>query len=87
MGLLIGMGPWCMQARVIEAGGSIVWQNGYRVMGALSMTRAIGDHVLQKFGISPKPEVRVLRLYRMTAVLQMVSFQSCATFSALATQL
>jgi len=44
-------------ARVLAAGGKIIANPGPRVMGALSMTRALGDHVLQNFGVSPEPEV------------------------------
>jgi len=43
--------------RVIKAGGRVLWNNGYRVMGALSMSRALGDKVLQSYGVSPEPEV------------------------------
>jgi protein phosphatase 2C len=38
-----------------------VWQNGLRVMGALSMTRAIGDHFLRAHGVIPDPEVSAVR--------------------------
>jgi protein phosphatase 2C len=47
------------QARVEAAGGRVFWQNGFRVMGALSMSRAIGDHYLQRFGVIPNPDVTV----------------------------
>ncbi len=45
------------KARVEAAGGQVVWSKGYRVMGALSMTRAIGDHILSPYGVIPDPEV------------------------------
>jgi len=44
--------------RVEELGGQVVFWNGYRVMGVLAMSRAIGDHCLRPF-VVPDPEVRV----------------------------
>jgi hypothetical protein len=49
------------QERVKRAGGRIVWQNGLRVMGALAMTRAIGDHFLRPHGVIAEPEVAAVR--------------------------
>ncbi len=40
-----------------NAGGSIFWNSGNRVMGVLATTRAIGDHDLQAYGVTPQPEV------------------------------
>lgn len=48
------------QDRIQRAGGRIINNGGLRVMGMLSMTRAIGDTPLQRFGISPEPEIKVL---------------------------
>jgi serine/threonine protein phosphatase PrpC len=45
------------QERIKRAGGKVVWSNGLRVMGALSMTRAIGDHFLRRHGVIPDPEI------------------------------
>ncbi|GBF88483.1 hypothetical protein Rsub_01196 [Raphidocelis subcapitata] len=47
--------------RVRRAGGKVVWQNGLRVMGALSMTRAIGDHFLRRHGVIADPEIAAVR--------------------------
>ena len=47
----------CLQARVEQAGGQILYWNGHRVMGVLAMSRAIGDHGLRPYVISD-PEVR-----------------------------
>jgi hypothetical protein len=49
------------QERVRRAGGKVVWQNGMRVMGALSMTRAIGDHFLRRHGVIAEPELSGVR--------------------------
>lgn len=50
----------CLQARIKRAGGSIITHCGVRrVMGCLSMTRAIGDAWLQQYGVTPDPEVQV----------------------------
>jgi hypothetical protein len=38
------------QARIRQAGGQVFYHNGCRVMGALAMTRAIGDHALRPYG-------------------------------------
>lgn len=38
------------QARIQQAGGQVVYHNGCRVMGALAMSRAIGDHALRPYG-------------------------------------
>jgi hypothetical protein len=45
------------QERIKRAGGQVVWSNGLRVMGALSMTRALGDHFLRRHGVIPEPEI------------------------------
>ncbi|KIZ06179.1 hypothetical protein MNEG_1784 [Monoraphidium neglectum] len=47
--------------RVRRAGGAILWANGWRVAGSLSMTRAIGDHLLRPHGVIPDPEVSTCR--------------------------
>ena len=44
--------------RIEAAGGRVLYAGGYRLMGALSISRSIGDHVLQTFGLTSKPEVR-----------------------------
>ena len=49
-----------LQERVQRAGGRIIVNGCARVMGMLSMTRAIGDTALQRFGITPNPELRVV---------------------------
>lgn len=46
------------QARITQAGGFVFWNGGHRVMGVLSMSRAIGDLHLKKYGVIPTPEVR-----------------------------
>mmetsp|Transcript_29666 Transcript_29666/g.82884 ORF Transcript_29666/g.82884 Transcript_29666/m.82884 type:complete len:367 (+) Transcript_29666:181-1281(+) len=46
------------RARVEAAGGHVVSWNGVRVMGVLSMSRAVGDHFLRPFVI-PDPEITV----------------------------
>ncbi|GBF93274.1 phosphatase 2C [Raphidocelis subcapitata] len=47
--------------RIRRAGGEVVWSNGFRVGGALSMTRAIGDHFLRTSGVVAEPEVAAVR--------------------------
>ena len=37
-----------LQARITSVGGSVLLNNGLRVMGVLAMTRAIGDKFLRK---------------------------------------
>lgn len=49
------------QERIKLAGGRVLWQNGLRVMGALSMTRAIGDHFLRPHGVIAEPEISSVR--------------------------
>lgn len=49
------------RARVRRAGGEVFWSNGLRVMGSLSMTRAIGDHFLRHHGVISEPEVSTVR--------------------------
>ncbi|KAH9297823.1 hypothetical protein KI387_029505, partial [Taxus chinensis] len=43
-------------ARIEAAGGKVIWWNGYRVLGVLAMSRAIGDRYLKPC-IIPDPEV------------------------------
>ncbi|KAJ7535152.1 hypothetical protein O6H91_12G021000 [Diphasiastrum complanatum] len=43
-------------ARVEAAGGHVIFWNGFRVLGVLAMSRAIGDRYLKPF-IIPEPEV------------------------------
>ncbi|KAJ7547335.1 hypothetical protein O6H91_08G080900 [Diphasiastrum complanatum] len=43
-------------ARVEAAGGRVLYRNGYRVLGVLAMSRAIGDRYLKPYVI-PDPEV------------------------------
>lgn len=43
-------------ARVESAGGRVIFWNGYRVLGVLAMSRAIGDRYLKPYVIS-EPEV------------------------------
>lgn len=38
------------QARIQKLGGHVLHRNGVRVMGALAMSRAIGDHALRPYG-------------------------------------
>ncbi|GAX72945.1 hypothetical protein CEUSTIGMA_g400.t1 [Chlamydomonas eustigma] len=45
------------EVRIVKAGGRILHNNGARVMGVLSMTRAIGDIWLRRFGVIPEPDV------------------------------
>jgi hypothetical protein len=49
-----------LQERIIAAGGRLIWNNGLRVMGALGMSRALGDHLLQAHGVSAEPDVALL---------------------------
>ncbi|GJP38392.1 hypothetical protein CLOM_g22835 [Closterium sp. NIES-68] len=42
--------------RVEKAGGRVIFWNGYRVLGVLAMSRAIGDRYLKPYVI-PEPEV------------------------------
>jgi protein phosphatase 2C len=53
--LLLGV-----QERILAAGGRLIWNNGLRVMGALGMSRALGDHLLQPHGVSAEPDVALL---------------------------
>jgi len=53
--------PTAPKDRIRRAGGQVVWQNGFRVMGALSMTRAIGDHFLRPAGVIADPEISAVR--------------------------
>ncbi|WIA37507.1 hypothetical protein OEZ86_014419 [Tetradesmus obliquus] len=45
------------QARIRAAGGQVFYHNGCRVMGALAMSRAIGDHALRPYGVIADPDV------------------------------
>jgi hypothetical protein len=47
--------------RVARAGGAVLFNGGLRLMGVLAVTRAIGDHDLQPYGLTPEPEVLHLR--------------------------
>lgn len=44
--------------RIKAAGGHVFWNGGHRVMGVLSMSRAMGDHYLKQFGVIPTPEIK-----------------------------
>ncbi|KAL3699215.1 hypothetical protein R1sor_017237 [Riccia sorocarpa] len=44
-------------ARVEAAGGRVIFWNGYRVLGVLAMSKAIGDRYLKPYVIA-EPEVR-----------------------------
>ncbi|CAI6005780.1 unnamed protein product [Closterium sp. NIES-65] len=44
--------------RVEKAGGRVIFWNGYRVLGVLAMSRAIGDRYLKPYVI-PEPEVTI----------------------------
>jgi len=46
------------RARVEAAGGHVIFLNGFRVLGVLAMSRAIGDHYLRPYVIA-EPEVCV----------------------------
>ena len=49
------------ERRRIEAAGGVLLNNGgLRLMGMLATTRAIGDHDLQAYGLTPEPEVMAL---------------------------
>ncbi|GLJ43956.1 hypothetical protein SUGI_0916320 [Cryptomeria japonica] len=43
-------------ARIEAAGGKVIWWNGFRVLGVLAMSRAIGDRYLKPC-IIPDPEI------------------------------
>eukprot|EP00775_Hariotina_reticulata_P013307 gene13307-13436_t len=45
------------QARIKQAGGQVLYHNGCRVMGALAMSRALGDHALRPYGVIADPDV------------------------------
>eukprot|EP00878_Enallax_costatus_P000689 GHUV01000798.1.p1 GENE.GHUV01000798.1~~GHUV01000798.1.p1 ORF type:complete len:644 (+),score=188.14 GHUV01000798.1:1116-3047(+) len=45
------------RARIQRLGGQIFQRNGMRVMGALAMSRAIGDHALRPYGVTADPDV------------------------------
>jgi len=45
------------KARIEQAGGMLLNNGGLRLMGMLATTRAIGDHDLQPYGLTPVPEV------------------------------
>ncbi len=45
------------QERIRAAGGHVFWNGGHRVMGVLSMTRAMGDQYLKQYGVICTPEV------------------------------
>ncbi|KAH7293123.1 hypothetical protein KP509_28G012900 [Ceratopteris richardii] len=47
-------------ARIEAAGGKVICWNGWRVLGVLAMSRAIGDHFLEPYIIA-EPEVTMLR--------------------------
>jgi serine/threonine protein phosphatase PrpC len=49
--------PPAPQARIEKAGGMLLNNGGLRLMGMLATTRAIGDHDLQPYGLTPVPEV------------------------------
>lgn len=46
-----------LQERIEQAGGLLLNNGGLRLMGMLATTRAIGDHDLQPYGLTPVPEV------------------------------
>ncbi|CAD7702594.1 unnamed protein product [Ostreobium quekettii] len=48
------------QERIRRCGGEVVHFNGPRVMGQLSMSRALGDHFLREAGVISDPEVTVI---------------------------
>ncbi|GFH32210.1 PPM-type phosphatase domain-containing protein, partial [Haematococcus lacustris] len=45
------------RARIRAAGGQVFWHGGHRVMGVLSMSRALGDSLLKPFGVIATPEI------------------------------
>nr|XP_024379595.1 probable protein phosphatase 2C 51 isoform X2 [Physcomitrium patens] len=47
-------------ARVEAAGGRVIYWNGYRVLGVLAMSRALGDRYLKPYVI-PEPEVQCIK--------------------------
>ena len=47
-----------LQERVRSAGGFVFWNGGSaRIMGVLSMSRAIGDGCLKPYGLIATPDV------------------------------
>ncbi|KAI8470093.1 MAG: phosphatase 2C-like domain-containing protein [Monoraphidium minutum] len=46
--------------RIEQAGGLLLNNGGLRLMGMLATTRAIGDHDLQPYGLTPVPEVMAI---------------------------
>ena len=55
------LSPATQQERVRRAGGHVVSRNGVdRVMGVLSMTRALGDHFLRRHGVIAEPELSAI---------------------------
>ncbi|GFR52856.1 hypothetical protein Agub_g15483 [Astrephomene gubernaculifera] len=45
------------RARILRAGGQILWNEGERLMGVLATTRGFGDLDLQQFGLTSQPEI------------------------------
>eukprot|EP00803_Ostreobium_quekettii_P006214 evm.model.scf_208.3 EVM.evm.TU.scf_208.3 scf_208:78279-80318(-) len=48
------------QERIRSCGGEVLNCNGPRVMGQLSMSRALGDHFLRGAGVVADPEVTII---------------------------